>query len=208
MFKGSIGKKDKLFVMLQDIAENLKKSSQYFFDYKIKCAEDLDEFQTEMKKYEQKGDDLVHDIIVELNNTFITPIEREDMLQLSMHMDDILDGLDDCAAHFYMYNIFQIDDYMVKFTELINKCTYEIHEAIELASQKRLIEIREHAIRIKGYETECDAIEKKAIKELFETQKDFVKLIQFKELYEKLENIADECQGVANTLETIIMKNA
>jgi uncharacterized protein len=208
LFKGSIGKKDKLFVMLQDVASNLKESSQYFFDFKIKDGESLKEFGNEMKKYEQKGDNCVHEIIVELNNTFITPIEREDILQLTMRMDDILDGLDSCAARFYMYNIVKADDYMVKFSEYINKCAYEIYDSIELASQKKLIQIREHAIRIKDYETSCDTLERKSIKELFEKEKDFVKLIQYKELYEILEDVADACQGVANTLETIIMKNA
>lgn len=208
MFKGNIGKKDKLFVMLQESAGNLKESSQYFFDFKIKDSDSLKEFVTEMKKYEQKGDNFVHEIIVELNNTFITPIEREDILQLAMRMDDILDGLENCAAHFYMYNMVKADDYMVEFSELINKCTYEIYDSIELASQRKLIQIREHAIRIKDYESACDTLERKGIKELFENQKDFVKLIQYKELYEILEDVADYCQGVANTLETIIMKNA
>lgn len=201
-------KKDKLFLMLLDIASNLKEGGKYFLDFKIKEEKHLDEFQKNMKEYEHKGDVFVGEIIKELNNTFITPIEREDILDLSVHMDEILDGLEQCSAHFYMYNIYEIDGYMVEFSELINKCIVEIHSAIDLLSQKKLTQIRQHSVKIKEYEENCDILERKAIKELFEKQKDVVKLIQYKEIYELLENTTDECKRVSKMLETVVMKNA
>ncbi len=208
MLKANTRKKDKLFTMLIDISANLKEGGQYFFDFKIKKKEDLEEFQKKMKEYEHKGDKFINEIIKELNNTFITPIDREDILQLADHMDDILDGLEQCAAHFYIYNIYEIDNYMVEFSELLNKCTNEIHSAVELLSRKKLIDIREHSIKIKEYEEKCDLLERMARKELFEKQKDVIRLIQYKEIYELLEDTADECKNVSKALETIIMKNA
>ena len=206
--KGNIRKKDKLFLMLLDISANLKEGGQYFLDFKIKEEKHLDEFQKKMKEYEHKGDIFVDEIIRDLNNTFITPIEREDAMELAIHMDEILDGLEQCAAHFYMYNIYEIDNYMVQFSELLNKCILEINDAVELLSQKKLSQIRQHSVKIKEYEEKCDILERKAIKELFEKEKDVVRLIQYKDIYEILENTADECQRVAKTLETVVMKNA
>lgn len=206
--KGFTRKKDKLFSILLDISTNLKESSQYFHDFKIKEEKHLDEFRLKMKDYEHKGDAFVHEIIKELNNTFITPIEREDLLELAVHMDDILDGLEQCSAHFYMYNIYEIDHYMVELSDLLNKCAIEIHEAVELLSQKKLTQIRQHAVKIKDYEEKCDHLERVAIKELFEKQKDAIRLIQYKEIYELLENTADECQRVGQVFETVVMKNA
>jgi uncharacterized protein len=206
--KSNIRKKDKLFLMLLDIAANLKEGGQYFLDFKIKEEKHLDEFQKKMKEYEHKGDNFVDEIIKDLNNTFITPIEREDAMELAVHMDEILDGLEQCAAHFYMYNIYEIDNYMVELSDLINKCIVEINNAVDLLSQKKLTQIREHSVKIKEYEEKCDIIERRAIKELFEKEKDVIRLIQYKEIYELLENTADECQKVGKVLETVVMKNA
>ena len=79
---------------------------------------------------------------------------------------------------------------------------------VELLSNKKLPQIREHAIKIKDYESNCDNILRQSIKNLFTVEKDPIRIIQYKEIYENLEDIADYCQTVANTLETIIMKNA
>lgn len=206
--KGITRKKDKLFLMLLDISDNLREGGQYFLDFKIREEMHLDEFQKKMKEYEHKGDILVDEIIKELNNTFITPIEREDAMELALHMDEIIDGLEECAAHFYMYNIYEIDNYMVEFSELLHKCIVEINSAVDLLSQKKLTQIRQHSVKIKEYEEKCDILERMAIKELFEKEKDIVRLIQYKEIYQLLEDTADECQKVAKVLEAVVMKNA
>lgn len=201
-------KKDKLFLMLLAISDNLKDGGKHFLNYKIKEEKHLDEFRLKMKEYEHKGDDLVDELIKDLNNTFITPIEREDALELAAHMDDIIDGLEECAAHFYMYNIYEIDDYMVQFSDLLNNCIIEINNAVELLSNKKLTDMRQHTVKIKEYEEKCDELERTAIKVLFEKEKDFVRLIQYKEIYGFLEGVADDCKKVGKVLETVIMKNA
>ncbi|WP_075980558.1 DUF47 domain-containing protein [Bacillus massilinigeriensis] len=201
-------KKDKFSGLLSNIATNLKESANFFADYKLNNVSDLKTFSETMKDYEHKGDSFVHEMIKELNNAFITPIEREDILQLTMSMDDVLDGLEHTSALFEMYNITQADEYMVKFVEAIRSCTHEIETSVELLSTKKLQKIRENAIKIKDYESKCDGIQRQSIKHLFTIEKDPIRIIQYKEIYESLEEIADSCQGVANTLETIIMKNA
>ncbi|MFS0762485.1 DUF47 domain-containing protein [Peribacillus phoenicis] len=201
-------KKDKFAVMLFNIAQNLKEGADYFADYKLKNISDLKVFSDTMKDFEHKGDSMVHNVIKELNNAFITPIEREDILELTMRMDDVIDGLEHCAALFEMYSIVNADEYMLKFVEAIKQCTYEIENAVDTLSTKKLPMIREHAIKIKDLESVCDGIQRQSIKNLFTVEKDPIRIIQYKEIYESLEEIADHCQAVANTLETIIMKNA
>ncbi|WP_066068172.1 DUF47 domain-containing protein [Neobacillus soli] len=199
---------DKFSALLSNISANLKDSSNYFTDYKLKNISDLKIFSEKMKEYETKGDTYVHEVIKELNDAFITPIEREDILLLAMSMDDVLDGLEGCAALFEMYSITQADDFMKKFVDAIQSSVQEIDKAVELLSNKKLPQIREHAIKIKDYESNCDNILRQSIKNLFTVEKDPIRIIQYKEIYENLEDIADYCQTVANTLETIIMKNA
>lgn len=204
----AIKKKDKFVVMLLDIAQNIKQSADYFADYKLTNLSDLKVFSEKMKEFEHKGDSHVHIIIKELNNAFITPIEREDILELTFRMDDVLDGLEHTAALFEMYSILNADEYMIKFVDAIKQCGAEIEIAVDLLSSKNLSKIRENAIKIKDLESLCDGVQRQSIKNLFTVEKDPIRIIQYKEIYESLEEIADGCQAVANTLETIIMKNA
>ena len=201
-------KKGKFAILLIDISTNLKEAANYFSDYKLKNVSDLKVFSETMKEYETKGDTYVHEVIKELNNAFITPIEREDILALTMSMDDVLDGIEHTAALFEMYSITTADDFMLRFVEAIKMCTHEIENSINLLINKKLPQIRQHAIKIKDYESQCDGIQRQSIKHLFSVEKDPIRIIQYKEIYENLEDIADYCQNVANTLETIIMKNA
>jgi predicted phosphate transport protein (TIGR00153 family) len=201
-------KKDVFFELLFTISENVKEAAQYFVDFKINNLSDLKEFTRVMKEYEKKGDSYIHELIVALNKTFITPIEREDIHQLAMKMDDVLDGFEQFAARLEMFSFTDIDEHMKKFFDQTYKSTIEIAKALELLADKKLLDMRTHAIQIKDYETKCDEILRASIKNLFVTQKDPIKIIQYKELYEMLESIADSCEDVANTLETIIMRNA
>ena len=201
-------KKDKFNTLLSKIGLNMKEGAHYFADYKINSVTDLKVFSETMKDYETTGDSYVHEVIKELNNAFITPIEREDILLLAMSLDDVLDGFEHCAALFDMYNIVAVDDYMHQFVDAIRKSSDEIVESLELLSNKKLLDMRSHVIQIKDYESQCDGILRQSIKNLFSVEKDPIKIIQLKEIYENLEEIADSCQNVANALETIIMKNA
>ena len=110
-------KDDKFNVLLNKISTNIKESANYFTEYKLKNVSDLKIFSERMKEYETKGDIFVHEVITQLNDAFITPIEREDILQLAMSMDDVLDGLEACAALFEMYSMTQADEFMLNFVE-------------------------------------------------------------------------------------------
>lgn len=204
----AFNKKDKFAILLSKISANLKESADFFADYKLKNVSDLKIFSEKMKDYETTGDSFIHEVTVDLNNAFITPIEREDILHLAMSMDDVLDGIEACAALFEMYSITDADEFMLKFVDSIRNACIEIDIAVDLLSAKKLLKIRDHAIQIKDYESKCDGVLRQSIKHLFATEKDPIRIIQYKEIYENLEDIADDCQNVANTLETIIMKNA
>ncbi len=179
-----------------------------FSNFRMTNVSDITIFSEKIKEYELAGDEMVHDMILELNNVFITPIEREDLLAISISMDDILDGLEHTAALFEMYSITKMDDFMHQFVEAIGQCVSEINSAIEKLYTKKLLSIREHAINIKEIESRCDHILRASMKHLFTFEKDPIHIIQYKDVYETLEDIADCCKAVADTLEAIIMKNA
>ncbi|KOO49531.1 DUF47 domain-containing protein [Viridibacillus sp. FSL E2-0187] len=201
-------KPDPFFEVLAKIAVNVQEAMHYANDFRIQSLEDLEEISKRMKKYETDGDSLIHELIVMLNKSFMTPIEREDILALANSMDDVLDGMEECIAHFDMFALIDIDDSMNTFIGYIVKSADEIVKAMELLKTKNLIGMRDHAILIKDYESKCDEVLRTSIKQLFLHEKDPIQLIKFKDIYEQLEDIADDCQNVANTMETIIMRNA
>ncbi|MGE7622576.1 DUF47 domain-containing protein [Viridibacillus sp. NPDC096237] len=201
-------KPDPFFEALAKIAVNVQEAMHYANDFRIHSLEDLEEISKRMKKYETDGDSLIHELIVMLNKSFMTPIEREDILALANSMDDVLDGMEECIAHFDMFSLIDIDESMNTFISYIVKSADEIVKAMELLKTKNLIGMRDHAILIKDYESKCDEVLRTSIKQLFLHEKDPIQLIKFKDIYEQLEDIADDCQNVANTMETIIMRNA
>jgi predicted phosphate transport protein (TIGR00153 family) len=201
-------KKDIFLDTLSEIAENVKAAAQYFVDYKIRNADSLPELAKNMKAYETKGDEYVHELIVSLNKTFITPLEREDILALAVSMDDILDHLEHCTSRFELFTITKVDDYMRQFADKILASTVEMAEAVKLLSRKKLMEVRPYVIKINDLESECDNLIRNSIRDLFLHEKDPIKIIQYKELYEKMEDISNSCEDAADVLETIIMRNA
>ena len=201
-------KTDPFFAALLTIAKHVQEAMHYANDYKVTSVADLKEVSVQLKKYETDGDDLIHDLISKLNTSFMTPIEREDILQLAIKMDDILDGIEHFVANLEMFSLIEIDEYIQKFMENIVNSSDEIVKAMELLARKKLVAMRDHAVQIKEYERICDEVLRTSIKQLFIREKDPIRIIQFKDMYELLEDIADHCQDVANTIETIIMRNA
>ena len=201
-------KPDPFFESLLAIASNVQKAMHFAQDSKIKSVADLKQVAVTMKQFETDGDKLIHELIVMLNKSFMTPIEREDILALAIKLDDVLDGMENTIAHFDMYAFIEVSEEMRQFVNYITKSSDEAVKAMEALNRKDLVGMRQNAILIKDYERECDEIFRKSIKQLFQTEKDPIRLIIFKDLYEQFEEIADYCQTVANTIETIIMRNA
>lgn len=201
-------KPDKFLLYLVDFAEHLTKTVDYFVRYKIKDAETVGEFADTIKNYETEADGKVHKIIKDLNETFITPIEREDILELTLNLDDIIDGMEEFTSLLDIHQITSSNQYMDEFTENINQSAKEIHAAIELMANSKLAELEPHIINIKDYERKCDILHHNSLKELFKRESNPITVIQYKDIFETLESIADDCHDVANTLQSIMMKNA
>ena len=201
-------KPDPFFSALLKIAQNVQESMHFANDCRIDSPASLKEISIKMKSYETAGDKLIHELIVELNKAFLTPIEREDILALAIRLDDILDGIENTIAHFEMYSFTEVNEQMRQFLKYITLSADEAVKAMESLNRKDLVGMRQHAILIKDYERACDEIFRSSIKQLFLTEKDPIRLIIFKDIYEQFEEIADFCQNVANTIESIIMRNA
>ncbi|SEU27412.1 DUF47 domain-containing protein [Paenibacillus sp. NFR01] len=201
-------KKDIFFETLENMADTIVQAADYFAQNITSLRDNVDNFTAVMKKYESQCDSYTHTVIKELNKTFITPLERDDIMELITSMDDVIDGLEASASRFYMYNLLETDEYIVQFAEILRQSAYEIQKAVHLLSQKKLLAIREYTIRLNDLENQGDEVLRICTKNLFATVTDPIELIKRKELYERLETTTDKCEDVANTLESIIMRNS
>jgi predicted phosphate transport protein (TIGR00153 family) len=167
---------------------------------------DIDKKREKIKKIENDGDKMVHDIFAELNRTFITPIDREDISKLACSLDDILDNLEAVAERLVLYQIKKPPTYMLEFATTLQKTTQNVHEGIALLRDfKEAKKIRGFCKEVNTLENEGDALLRKATAELF-TKKDPVEIIKIKELYEHLESAIDRCEDVADVIGDILVK--
>ncbi|WP_239617899.1 DUF47 domain-containing protein [Cohnella mopanensis] len=201
-------KKDIFFMTLEEMADIIVETVDRFAIAVNGDLPNVAAFAKEMKEFEHKGDKCTHIILTELNKTFITPIEREDIMELIKKLDDVLDGIEACASRFEMYQITKADPYIIKFGECLRRCAREIKSAIYLLTQKKLLAMQPHCVNINALENEGDDLMRQGIKHLFQNVKDPIELIKHKEIYERLEETTDSCEDVANTLQSIIMRNS
>ncbi|GBF73625.1 hypothetical protein PA598K_01932 [Paenibacillus sp. 598K] len=200
-------KKNIFFKTLEEMADTILEATEYFHR-NVPDLKDLKVFARDMKEYESQCDRYVHTILTELNKTFITPIEREDIMALTTSLDDVLDGIEACASRFEMYNIQEPDEYIILFADNLVRCAQQIKKAIYLLTEKKLLAIREPAIHINELENQADDLLRVCVMSLFANVKDPLEVIKRKEIYERLEQTTDCCEDVANTLESIVMRNS
>lgn len=200
-------KKDVLFTTLTDSSINVRDAAQFFYEFTENSTEPLNVLSTTIKGFETKGDNYVRSILTELDKSFITVIEREDILFLTMKMDDILDEMHHCTSCIELYEIDAHNEFIQKQAKVIFDSAVEMAEAVDVLVFKDFEKVRASAKKIKTLETEGDVILRKSIKELFRNEKNPVILLKYKEVFEILEEISDACQTVANVFESIIMKN-
>lgn len=163
----------------------------------------------EVERCEHMGDNLTHDIFNQLNSTFITPFDREDIHSLASALDDIADFIHGASKRIDIYNVEEITTPMVKLSELLMQGAQELNAAVHvLRNMKNTNIIKEACVKINSIENHADDIYDMTIARLFEEEKDAVKVIKMKEVLHALEAATDKCEDAANTLEQIIVKNA
>jgi predicted phosphate transport protein (TIGR00153 family) len=155
---------------------------------------------------EQDGDQLVHEIIRRLNQTFVTPIDREDILHLSSALDDIVDYIEEVADYLGLYRVEAPMIQAQALAHVLLDATRQIEQAIPLVREYR--DISRQIVEVHRLENEGDRIVRGAIASLFERGIDPMVVIRWKDIFERLENAIDSTERAAYILEGIVIKNA
>ena len=167
---------------------------------------EIEKKRDRIKQIENEGDKMVHDIFSELNKTFITPIDREDITKLTSSLDDILDNLEAVSERLIIYEIKKPPKYMLEFAQILQKTARNVNEGIHLLRNlKDAKQIRGFCRDVNTLENEGDILLRKATADLF-TKKDPIEIIKTKELYDDLEAAIDRCEDVADVIGDILVK--
>lgn len=200
-------REDKFFDLFDKQAENLVRAAEYYH----KLVEEGDfspENVRKMHEFEHQGDELTHTTINKLNETFITPFDREDILALANRMDDIMDNIYLLTNRFSLYKISHPTSYSKKMAVTIEQTTKALrHTLAALRNKKHMKRTQEYCVEINRLENEGDVLRDEALSDLFKNEKDPIMVIKQKELYEIAETTTDFCEHVANLVESILVKN-
>jgi predicted phosphate transport protein (TIGR00153 family) len=194
------------FKLFEEQVAELQKAVKVFSDYE--AEDNIKKQSIRIKKIEHAADEITHKIIKTLNQTFITPIDREDITSLASHLDDIVDVMDMAMSRLYIYKIDVAPREIFQYAHLAEKAISEIAKGVRaLSNKKGLNEVLKHTEFVNFIENQADEYHRKTLENLFENEKDPIMIIKMKEIYELLERITDRCEDAANSLETIVVKN-
>ena len=168
--------------------------------------EKLEENHAQIKRLEREADNLTHSVFEELNKTFITPLDREDISRIASKTDDIIDYIEGISGRIINFKVKSSPPYMLEMAKELSLATKEVNFMItRLHNVKADKSIIDHCRKIRESEHRVDEIHRKAVGELFETN-DVVTIIKMKEIYDALETTSDRCQDVADSIEDIVLK--
>jgi len=205
-FKEWIIPQDKVFFNLLEEQAKLVLAAAELFQDMIKNSGISEKNIKKMKGIEHEGDEIVHKLFYKLNKTFITPIDHEDISKLTSLYDDVLDYIDAVAGKIYLFKIKKPDGVIKDFADIIVKQVKEVNGALKQIRKIKQEEIEKKFEEIHKLENEADDLCDNAIAKLVQ-EKDAIKILIFKDIYEFLEGITDRCEDVCLVLQDIVMKN-
>lgn len=201
-------KSQKFFDLFEKAANNALAGARLLDDF----FSDPNAWETKVKKIEDvehAGDQITHDTMEMLNQTFVTPLDREDIHGLVSAIDDILDLIYGTANRMVYYKVPAPNADMKQVVQILVCAVEEVAKAVlRLRNMKKPEMILAQCIEINRLENEADDALRLAISNLFEREKDPIKVIKEKEILEMLESATDRCEDVANVIEAIVLKNA
>jgi predicted phosphate transport protein (TIGR00153 family) len=205
-----IPKEEKFFDLLEEAVENAIKAATTFRTMVENWSLTSPDIQ-KIRDLEHEGDRMTHEVIDKLNRTFITPIDREDILALTSEIDDVVDILQATTDRMQIYRIGQITPHLKKMADVVVKSTEVIGKAVkslrDLSHSRRTLDFCIEANRL---ENEGDTLLKEALRDLFADQQNpnVLEVLKWKEIYEATEYATDKCEDIANVIEGIVVKNA
>lgn len=200
-----IPKDEGFFDLFDAVAERLVRSATLLNELFTEPTR-LDFFAGQIKELEHQADDITHEIMLRLDRSFVTPLDREDIHKLATQLDNVVDLMDGTARRGQMFHLADRREPAKQLTAVLVRATELIKEAVHKVRQPQ--EVARIAREIKKIEEEGDALYSSAVGALFQGTPDALEVIKWKELYDNIEHAIDECEDVLNVLESVSIKNS
>lgn len=204
MIFGLLPKEEAFFDLFKQAAHNVIEGSRLLKE----LMEDYTNVQQKIeriKEAEHIGDGITHDIALRLNQTFLTPLDREDIHDLASALDDILDAVEAVADRFAIYKITQPTESAIRLGDILYRASVAVGRGVDHIAMSHE-EVKEYSVQVNSLENEADRVSRDAISELFEKETNPISVIKWKEIYETFEEGTDRCEDVANVIERIVLK--
>ena len=172
--------------------------------------QDVPQKVAEIKRLEEVGDLVIHEIMRNLHRTFVTPLDREDIAALGERLDDVADDIEEVARNMLEFRIEQPTAEAVELAHIIEQSTQVLQQAMNKLHLRgaRLKEILPDSVEVNRLENKADQVTSRAVAELFNNGTSPIEVLKWREIYANLENAADHCEDAANVLEGVVLKNA
>jgi predicted phosphate transport protein (TIGR00153 family) len=204
MIFGLLPREEAFFDLFKQAAHNVIEGSRLLKE----LMEDYTNVQQKIeriKEVEHIGDGITHDIALRLNQTFLTPLDREDIHDLASALDDILDAVEAVADRFAIYKIAQPTESAIRLADILYRASVAVGRGVDHIAMSHE-EVKEYGVQVNSLENEADRVSRDAISELFEKETNPIAVIKWKEIYETFEEGTDRCEDVANVIECIVLK--
>jgi predicted phosphate transport protein (TIGR00153 family) len=201
-----IPKERQFFVLFRENASNLMEALKALNDL-LTCAQEqrLDHHKR-LRDLEHRGDEVTHRVNSELNKTFITPFDREDIYALAGAVDDVIDLADEAADVIILDRVEAITDEAREMGKILLEVGQELVQAFDKLESRE--DMTRHWLRIHDLENQADTVTRQAIGGLFQDSQDPIYIIKWKDVYGLLEKTVDRTEDIANILESVTIKNA
>ena len=198
----------RFYDLFEEVAGQLVKASEIMSDLLVHF-ENVEMKTTRLKEVEHESDNLTHDIYKLVNQTFVTPLDREDIASLAQTMDDVVDALEAAGTAIKIFGITQPTPAARGLADLARLQCLQLQKAMpRLRVKGQLKEILEQAKEINRLENEADTLYLSAMADLFRGEMSTTDIIKWRDVYEYLEESTDSCENVAHVLESIVLKHA
>jgi uncharacterized protein len=193
------------FDLFEEASTNIVRAAD-LLDQMLRNYPENADFARDILICEQEGDRITHDIIQRLNQTFVTPIDREDIYALAGGLDDIVDYTEEVADYLGLYKIEAPMEQSQRLAHVLLQSCRQIAEA--MPRMRTFKDISHYTVEINRLENDGDRITREAVASLFDNGIDPMVVVRWKDLFERLEEAIDSTEKVANILEGIVIKNA
>jgi predicted phosphate transport protein (TIGR00153 family) len=202
-----IPREDKFYRLFEQAAANVWRGAQMLNDLLTNFTDVATKVKL-IQAAEHEGDTLTHEIFEQLNRSFVTPLDREDIAAIAHALDDVLDYIEASADAFQLYDIDEPTSAAIELGTLISQAAEQVHKAIlAMRHRKQAAQIREAVVEINRIENLADQVYRGAMSSLFR-QADPVRMIKWKQVYDYLEQATDLCEDVGDVLQGVLLKNA